>query len=69
MLIKNRAKYYTRKKPLSFLARAKLHYEQFNKPILGLFFLSFLEFFVFAVELINATCCVNKFHLTCVERV
>ena len=55
------------KKPLSFLARAKLHYEKFNKPILGLFFLSFLEFFVLVVELIDATCCVDEFHLTSVE--
>ena len=55
------------KKPLSSLARAKLHYEKFNKPILILFFLSFLEFFVLAVEFINATSCVNKFHLTSVE--
>lgn len=28
---------------------------------------AFLEFLVLVVEFINATCSVNKFHLTCVE--
>lgn len=37
--------------------------------ILGLFLLCFLEFLVLAVELINTTSGVNKFHLTCIERV
>lgn len=32
-----------------------------------LFVSCFLEFFVLVVEFINTTCCVNEFHLTCVE--
>lgn len=62
-------KYRAKKNPCHLWQGQKLHYEKFNKPILRLFFSCFLKFLVLVVELINATCCVNKFHLTCVERV
>ena len=60
---------HAKKNPCQLLARAKLHYEKFNKPYLSLFFPVFLKFFILVVKFINTTCCVNKFHLACIERV